>query len=495
VLNIYSISYIKGSNMRITQHFGLNQSQYELDFIDIDTDADLPLFIDPYFLSIRNDKWSMDATRTVRSFFSYFVTLVRSGNNDQARELFSHLHEPNETCLGMSVGIPSGRGIGTGDADDIFESIIESRAISTGVLEHLEDTRIFVENIGKDKISDMTTNIIKKHLIEYTKNQCQFWNIELTSGVTTGDVWDSVNRCWDNYYDDMLVINGKKILLVPKAIVSYSNKYTSDYYRQHFVLNFLQNEHLSIRSALVQRKIYKDGTFRDYVTKKMIKENTDLSKEYLKEFTSQHPEIFRNFKQQMKDKIEVVAQYEYANEDIYAVIDYLSTELQSIISGGEEATRYHKTVSGIMEIIFYPYLVSPMVENEIHDGRKRIDITFDNASETGFFYRLSNTYGIPSQFIHVECKNYSRDIANPELDQIAGRFSPNRGKFGFILCRSIDNMERFVNRCSDTYHDDRGLIFPLVDVDLIYLMNEIKEGRRESIDDFLMNRFRSIGLT
>lgn len=104
-------------------------------------------------------------------------------------------------------------------------------------------------------------------------------------------------------------------------------------------------------------------------------------------------------------------------------------------------------------------------------------------------------YGLPSQFIHVECKNYSKDVANPELDQLSGRFSPNRGRFGLMLCRTIDDMERLLSRCADTYSDDRGLIMPLVDDDLIYLMNEIKVDRRESIDNFLMERYRKIGLT
>lgn len=53
-----------------------------------------------------------------------------------------------------------------------------------------------------------------------------------------------------------------------------------------------------------------------------------------------------------------------------------------------------------------------------------------------FFYRLATTYGITCRFIMIECKNYSRDIKNSELDQLAGRFSPNRGKFGIAACRN-----------------------------------------------------------
>jgi len=138
--------------------------------------------------------------------------------------------------------------------------------------------------------------------------------------------------------------------------------------------------------------------------------------------------------------------------------------------------------------------MAPQVEREIHDGRKRIDITFDNAASYGFFHRLHTTYKTPSQFIFVECKNYSRDVANPELDQLSGRFSLHRGKFGLLLCRTIDNLIVFLSRCTDTYKDDRGTIIPLVDSDLISILTDLKEGKERPEEKLLSNRFREIAL-
>ena len=149
---------------------------------------------------------------------------------------------------------------------------------------------------------------------------------------------------------------------------------------------------------------------------------------------------------------------------------------------------------GILEVLFYPFLCSPTAEEKIHDGRKRIDITFDNCAESGFFFRLSNTHGLPSQFIMVECKNYSRDIANPELDQLAGRFSPNRGKVGIVVCRKIENFELFINRCSDTYKDHRGLIIPLVDDDLKYMLSNYKNLGEKVWEDLFQKRYHSIAI-
>jgi hypothetical protein len=147
--------------MKISERFNLNKSQFELDFVDIDLALDLPLFIDPYFLAHRNDLWSLQASRTISSFFEEFINLVRAGDLRSAKKHFSHLSEPNETCLGLSRGRPRGRGVGEVYSDKIFNSLLQSRAVQTGIVEDLEDTRIFVEGVDKDRLSDIATNIIK----------------------------------------------------------------------------------------------------------------------------------------------------------------------------------------------------------------------------------------------------------------------------------------------------------------------------------------------
>lgn len=88
-------------------------------------------------------------------------------------------------------------------------------------------------------------------------------------------------------------------------------------------------------------------------------------------------------------------------------------------------------------------------------SRKRIDITYQNAAKNGFFEFLVNN-NIPCPFVICECKNYSEDPKNPELDQLSGRFSPRRGRFGILICRKVEDKSLMAKRCKDMADDDRG---------------------------------------
>lgn len=472
--------------MKISEIYNLNKSQAEIDFVDIDTSEDLPLFLDPFFLGKKQDNWSIDATLTLRSFFQCVIDLIRSGNENDAKELFEHLHEPNSTCLGMSIGNPRGRGVGNQDADKIYENLLRSRAIQTGLIQDIEDNILFVDNFGKDKLSDMTTNIITYHLIIYTQNQCKLHNIPLSQGISSGYFWNRRSNEWEIEHTEMLIVDEHKILLVPKGIVSFCKGYTPDKYYNHFVLEYLQNEHLRLNSTLVQRR--NNGV--NFVTKKSLKDFNPQSKEFLRRFTREHPEVLGQFKNQTD--INSLTNFEITDIDITQVIQNLIRRLKAVPSGSDSASDFHNIMIGILELVFYPHLINPIKEREIHDGRKRIDITFDNAAKNGIFYRLSENFKIPCPFIFIECKNYSRDIVNPELDQISGRFSVNRGKIGFIICRHINDFQLFMDRCKDTFRDDRGLIIPLVDNDIILLLQNYDNWNTEFTEKFLSDRIREI---
>lgn len=479
--------------MRISKQFGLNKSQYELDFVDIDPAIDTPLFLDPYFISKCDFPFAYEAHSTLKSYFDFLLALLRSGEISQAEELFSYLGESNDVCMGMSRGRPQGRGMGPEDTEAIFKELLKSHAIKSGVMEDIEDFRIFVPNVDKDKVSDMTANIIKRHLIEYTIDQCNLHNIPLFDNVPSGMYWDSKKLNWNNKYTQRLVIDERPILLVPKRIVSYADKYTSNEYRQHFILNYLQNENLRLQTSLVKK--YKDG--RKYVTKKSIQDQEEkMNKEYLVKFTERHPEVFSDFKYQTSKKISSVEGRVLDDIDAQSVCQYLINKLEEIPPGTENASTYHELIIGILELLLYPNLSSPKKEQEIHEGRKRIDIKFNNSAETGFFFTLPNTHNsLPCPFVYVECKNYTGEVANPELDQLSGRFSNRRGRVGILTCRTIDQEDLFIKRCADTFEDERGLIIPITDADLKIALQSFSEKGTKALENIFKEKYEKIVFT
>ena len=477
-------------SLEISKIFNLQKSQYELDFVDINPDIDTPLFLDPYYISKCEFPFAIDANSTIRSYFEYLLALLRGSRIEQAEELFSHLGETNDICLGMSRGKPRGRGMGPKDTAAIFKELLKSRAIRSGIMEDIEDFRIFVPNVDKDKVSDMTANIIKIHLIQYTIEQCELHGIPLTSDVPSGMYWDSLTKTWENQYTQRLVIDERPILLVPKRIVSFMDKYTPTEYKQHFVLNYLQNENLRLQTTLVRK--YKSG--EEYVTKKSIIEHEDvIDKEYLARFTEQHPEVFADFKRHTSKKISAVEGAVLDSISADEVCTHLINKLFSIPPGTASAFEYHNLIIGILELLLYPNLSSPKKEVEIHCGRKRIDITFNNSSERGFFFRLpSNNALLPCPFVFIECKNYTGEVANPELDQLSGRFSNRRGRVGILTCRSLDENDAFLKRCADTFEDDRGLIIPITDDDLKNALSEFPRKGTVGIESILSSKYRRI---
>ena len=89
--------------MKISELFGLNKTQFELDFVDIDTERDTPLFLDPYYISKCDFPFAVSAYESIKTYFEFLLALLRGNHIDEAEELFSHLGETNDVCLWLTT--------------------------------------------------------------------------------------------------------------------------------------------------------------------------------------------------------------------------------------------------------------------------------------------------------------------------------------------------------------------------------------------------------
>jgi hypothetical protein len=469
--------------------FHINKTQAELDFVDVSLATDNLLFIDPFALAQRLDRWSHECHLSLIAFFQRVVDDIRAGHNDRARELLLHLREPNETRLGFSAHRPQGAGIGNLQADELFVALRASTAVQTGFLSSLEECELMIDGIGRDKISDLTTNIIRGKLADYTKEQCILHGVPVQQ-VALSACFDPNAQIWAARYADLPAWRQSPIVLVPKAIVRSRPAYDYRRYYRHSVLPFLQAEHIDARSSLV--RALKNGELRVY--KKDLEARYPCTKDFLYEFSRQHPEVLHQYRNDLEqlERVDRNSEVDPANEA--AIAAALVLAMRAIEAGSLRAHEYHALMIGVVEFLFYPKLLYPQKEQEIHEGRKRIDIVMSNGAHDGVFHHPPSVRQFPCAYVPFECKNHTTEVANPELDQLAGRFSANRGRLGFLCCRHFEDRELFIRRCRDTFTDVRGLILPIDDRTVIRFLDLVERGRRQEIDREVENLVAEVWL-
>jgi len=415
--------------------------------------------------------WGEECVSLVQNFFETVLQAIGDGRDDDAKNLLRVLREPNETHLGLSRGQSQGRGLGYHSAVDVWEALSKSQAVQSGLLEDLEDTILMVPGISNDIISDIATNIIRAPLIAYTQETCGFYGIKLVSGVASGPLWNPHTRQWIQHFTSLPIAQGRKLILVPKSIVRQRMEYDPDEYYNQYILEYLRDVELSANSELVQLLRNR----RRRVTKKSLREKYGTGKEAIVRETLKHPELLDQYRADKRSQgrpplshEEIAAQANAEEPDFEALIE----AVRAVPPGAEGANDYHRAIENLLGPLFYPSLVNPRREFPIHQGRKRIDIQFTNAATSGFFAWLSRHQGAAAAYVPVECKNYLRELGNPEFDQLAGRFSTNRGRFGLLVYRAYEDKERYWASCLDTARDERGFIIPLDDEDMEKLVQE-----------------------
>lgn len=275
-------------------YFKLKQREDKLKFVNIPINTDIEQYIDALVLSHQDGIWYAEANNLIVDFFEELINAIKQKDDSKALYLLGNLSEPNETHFGFSSNMPDGCGIGNEQALFILKRLKKSKAVQTGHLKDLSDCELLIQGIGSDKISDITTNVIRGKLIEFTEEQCKLHNIP-TKTVMSNGYWSAEDKKWTRRLASLPHYNNKPILLVPKNIVRY--KTTSNYrvvYER--IIEYLQSWNLDMNTSLV--RVLKNG--RRYVPKKTLKDKYKCSKEFIFEFIEENPEILDKYKRTRK---------------------------------------------------------------------------------------------------------------------------------------------------------------------------------------------------
>jgi hypothetical protein len=472
---------------RVSDHYKLGLQQPSLEFLDVTLSSDTKLFVDPRAFVALETPWGNECVELIRTFFSDVLKSISNRNTDRARLLLGGLHEPNETRLGLSKNRVAGRGVGSRLAESIYRSLAESEAIEHGLLERLEDTALLVEGIGVDRVSDIATNIVREKLIEFSVEMAEKYEMELVD-ADSGPIWSAEQGEWANRQIPMLAPRGKPLILVPRTVARWKLDYDPGEYYRAYVLPFLQDVELNKRrSPLVQVVLSGKRKGERYVRKE------DVDKHYRKRLeggqkkvsvdaTRDYEEIFERFKASKEREFRAPVSFEELHEKIGTPKAKWTDLLKAVTDtppGRPHADQYHRAIEALLSPLFSDNLVDPKREKTGASETLRIDVRYRNMARSGFF-RWFNGQFVRAPFVPVECKNLTGDPGNEEVAQIAGRLNKHRGLLGFLVCRKIEDRERFLTRCRQELTNDRYII-GIDDTILGELVAARKEGNAEKL--------------
>ena len=196
--------------------------------IDISLVNDLPLFIDPFLLFNSED----EGLRKIHGEMIRYIIFLRneverhSSFDEGMLKAWFLFSEVKQTWLGFSKTGNSGRGLGPGFAKGLYENLGKAfRDFGEEELlrsPHIEKLCLINPSVGKDGISDFTTNFAKGFLAEYTQAFAKEHIAEkkLATVVVPKARFNYETKSWMPLECRLHVFNGDYVLLTPRRILT-----------------------------------------------------------------------------------------------------------------------------------------------------------------------------------------------------------------------------------------------------------------------------------
>ncbi|WP_207947900.1 hypothetical protein [Metallococcus carri] len=188
--------------MRFSSAFGVTHGKKSPWFNPL-LDQDTPLYVDPFLVFDDNKPLWAGAKQEVTDFFDAAARLIEQSKGNQnslaykkALELL-RFPEPNEFCLGLSMGTPHGSGTGPKFAREVAGVLDLARQYG-----HIEDLafiagfNLFTGGIGLDRISDILCNILKHRFIRYTQKVSKKLGVTMEPVTVKHPGWDRQRSRW-----------------------------------------------------------------------------------------------------------------------------------------------------------------------------------------------------------------------------------------------------------------------------------------------------------
>lgn len=436
---------------RFTEHNGVFVPQAELDFAIPFLDEDIPLYVDPFLLWRSPSFVDKGLHQIILGAFNNLGNILKTGNKEEAINQLVISSECDEVGLGTS-GKKKGVRIGRAKAAEILSLFERIPYYKTHGFRHFEEIQLFVDGIGKDRISDISCNFIKSFLIDYTFQECKTLGIPVYE-VEIPNVYNLSTKSFENLktYVPVHPQTGKACLLVPKRWLRHVPWINYDAYFRDFCP---QDDIAHEGEELTRVKVL---TFN--------RENYGVVDAYVRE----------------KERTFV----DCSSDPLFSQIPILSArrkmaEIKKLPTGkdGGADIAYEKHVGQLLPSLLYPQLDFAREQARTDSGVSIRDLIFYNSRTHPFLNEIMLDYG--ARQITFEMKNVL-SIGREHIDQLNRYLKDGLGKFGIFVTRNPLKKAQFTSTV-DLWSGQRKAVITLTDVDLEQMVELFESRQRNPID-------------
>lgn len=430
---------------RLNDFHGIPFLQEEIDFAIPFLDEDIPLYVDPFLLWKINSQQDNSLHTTIVNLFNQLGYNFVNGKENESRQILIELSECNEVGLGNSK-TRQGKKIGDKTANEILTLFRNIPQLNKQGFQHFEEIQLLVDNISKDRISDISCSLIKSFLVDYTIDQCKRLNIPIEKCSITIYDYKTFQFKIEETYLPINPINKQPIIFTPRRWLKYVPWINYDDYFQNYYIKDVDKHYDGKvnRVEILNFNRHNYNLIQSYISLKE-KENKDLTNDPL--FT-QIPVLSAKRK--------------------------VSTILKLPTGKTDNADRvYEDLMVQTMSSFLYPHLDFAQEQSRTDSGTQIRDLIFYNNRSYDFMSDIYETY--ESRQLVIELKNV-KVIEREHINQLNRYLTESFGRFGIIFTRNKVPKNIYQNTI-DLWSGQRRCILVLDDSDL-KLMGEVYESKQ-----------------
>lgn len=369
--------------------------------------VDLPLFIDPFLLfTSKKPEYQALHDEIIRYLQFLRDKSLEGGMSDGLLKAWYCFPEVRQNKLGFCLSGSNGSGLGMGFARALNENLLNlfsnfgKEKVTKG--SHLEKLVLIRERVGRDNISDFTTNLIKGFLLAYTEKFAKA-NISLDKRKKVKVERTTFNYnigVWEDGTFELPWLEGDYVLLTPEDILTKDDTWINkEDLRRDFptIREAIPNDALRsqidhyFRSVLPRRPTVKEErtaieqTLRKFpaLIDHFIRNKEDHGDEAVKRSAEKVREVDNRFVQNISYLVQLIVQHSQfysmlgtTMEEAHKKIDYLKQVIENedgyrIFYVGGKPVEREKDLQILFKLVWEGSYSS--VDAEVNNGRGPVD--------------------------------------------------------------------------------------------------------------------------